>query len=63
MWKKVVGLATVGTLVAGNAFAAFELPVDAAVDMSPVEAVMGIIATGLLAMWGIRKFVKTTNRS
>lgn len=68
MLKKVscskIGIfATSAILATVNAHAAFTLPLDADVDMGPVEAVMALIAVGLLGMWGIRKFIKTVNRS
>lgn len=33
------------------------------VEMGPVEAVMGIVMVALLALFGYRKVIKTTNRS
>lgn len=39
------------------------LGADVAVDLSGVSTIMSAVALGLLAMWGVRKMIKTTNRS
>lgn len=67
MLKKSFGkIAVLGTslvLSAAQAHAAFTLPVDADVDMGPVHDVMALVVVGLFGMWGLRKVIKTTNRS
>lgn len=62
-FSKSMALVAAGVLTAANAHAAFTLPVGADVDMGPVEAYMTLAAVGLLGLWGIRKFIKTVNRS
>jgi hypothetical protein len=45
-----------------SAFAAVDLT-NFAVDVTQVEAVVAIVIVGLGVMWGIRKLIKTVNRS
>lgn len=45
-----------------NAFAAVDLT-GFSVDVTQVEAVVAIVIVGLGVMWGIRKLIKTVNRS
>lgn len=47
---------------AGQSFAAVDLT-GFAVDVTQVEAVTAIVIVGLGVMWGIRKLIKTVNRS
>jgi FtsH-binding integral membrane protein len=46
---------------ASNAFAAVVLPED--VDLTGLETWVGAIVVALVVMFGIRKIVKTTNRT
>lgn len=44
----------------------FAVPVDlstVAVDIVPLEAMAGTVLVALAVMWGIRKLIKTINRS
>jgi len=53
-------LALVGVYVS-QAQAAITLPTE--FDVGDVETLAGLILTGLVVMWGVRKIIKTTNRS
>lgn len=49
-------------LAAGQSFSAVDLT-GFSVDVTQVEAVTAIVIVGLGVMWGIRKLIKTVNRS
>jgi len=55
-------LAGLLALAAGNAFAAIDLT-GMTINTADVESVVELVLPGLLIMWGIRKLIKTTNRS
>ena len=60
---KKLSLFTTGMLaVASTSFAAVDLT-NFSVDVTQVEAVVAIVIVGLGVMWGIRKLIKTVNRS
>ena len=62
MFKKIT-LASAGLVAAATpSFAAVDLTAFA-VDVTQVEAVVSIVIVGLGVMWGIRKLIKTVNRS
>lgn len=50
------------SVAAGNAFAAIDLT-GMTINTADVESVVELVLPGLLIMWGIRKLIKTTNRS
>lgn len=64
MMKKIVSVVTgVGfTLLAGAAMAAPDLT-SFTVDTASVDTMAGIVLAGLAGLWGIRKLIKTINRS
>lgn len=49
------------SLFTAPAFAAIDLPT--AMSVADVETLAGLVIAGLAVMWGIRKVIKTTNRS
>jgi len=51
-----------GVLLTSPAYAAVDLT-GYTVDTATVETLAGIVLAGLGIMWGIRKLVKTINRS
>ena len=62
MLKKMSALLFSLCLFASSAFAAVDLT-GFSVDVTQVEAVVAIVIVGLGVMWGIRKLIKTVNRS
>jgi len=61
--KKLSALFTLClSLLSTSAFAAVDLT-GFSVDVTQVEAVVAIVIVGLGVMWGIRKLIKTVNRS
>jgi len=50
------------SMLSTSAFAAVDLT-GFSVDVTQVEAVVAIVIVGLGVMWGIRKLIKTVNRS
>jgi len=60
--KKLFALFALLLTVPVSAFAAVDLT-NFAVDVTAVESVVAIIIVGLGTMWGIRKLIKTVNRS
>jgi hypothetical protein len=62
--EKLRNLMLAGTfaLLPASAFAAVDLT-GFDVDVTAVEAVVAIVIVGLGVMWGIRKLIKTVNRS
>ena len=66
MMKKIAGLyilaMTFCLTIASNAMAAVDLT-GFTVDTASVDTLAGIVLVGLASMWGIRKLVKTINRS
>ena len=64
MMKKVVGVVSgsMFTLLAGVAMAAPDLT-SFTVDTTSVDTMAGIVLAGLAGLWGIRKLIKTINRS
>ena len=57
-----VALALLTFVIGGNAYAAVDLT-GVTFDLTTVEAVVALALVGLTAMWGIRKVIKTVNRS
>ena len=64
MMKKIVSVVTGAgfTLLAGVAMAAPDLT-SFTVDTGSVDTMAGLVLGGLAGLWGIRKLVKTINRS
>lgn len=62
MFKKVAGYCSGIVAMATPAFCAVDLT-GFTVDSASVETMAGIVLTGLAVIWGIRKLVKTINRS
>lgn len=63
MFKKIlVGSAAVLTATVSQASAAVSLT-GVVCDVAPVEALTATVLVGLGVMWGIRKLIKTINRS
>jgi hypothetical protein len=65
MMKRFVGVvsgASVLSLLAGVAMAAPDLT-SFTVDTASVDTMAGIVLAGLAGLWGIRKLIKTINRS
>jgi hypothetical protein len=62
--KKVfpVVVGVVSALSAGSALAAPDLT-GFSVDTASVDTIAGIVLLGLAGIWGIRKLIKTINRS
>lgn len=60
MKKVLFGLA--GLLTPASAFAAIDLT-GVTVDVATVETLIGIVLAGLVVIWGVRKVIKTVNRS
>lgn len=58
--KKIL-FGILGALCSVNAYAAIDLP--ATMSVADVETLAGLVIAGLAVMWGIRKVIKTTNRS
>lgn len=57
-----LGLSALVTgLGAVNSYAAVNLPTS--VNVTDVETMVGVVLTGLAVMWGVRKLIKTVNRS
>ena len=65
-YKKVKLIAGLGAgallTLSSSAHAAFDAS-GIILDIAPVEVMMLTIMTGLAAMWGFRKLIKTVNRS
>ena len=55
----VLGAGLVGV---SNAHAALDFT-GVTANTADVESIMGIVIAGLVALWGFRKVIKTTNRS
>jgi len=62
MFKSISTALALCLAFAANAFAAVDLT-GFSVDVTQVEAVTAIVIVGLGVMWGIRKLIKTVNRS
>ncbi len=62
MLKKIAAAGGFVLAGASSSFAAVDLT-GFVVDITQVEAVTAIIIVGLGVMWGIRKLIKTVNRS
>lgn len=60
--KILGGVCASALLFAGNAFAAVDLT-GVTLDTATPEALAATVIGGLAVMWGIRKVVKTINRS
>lgn len=64
MFAVMLGLGT-SALVTGfgavDSYAAVNLPTS--VNITDVETMVGVVLTGLAVMWGVRKLIKTVNRS
>ena len=60
--KKAAAAAGLALCTASQSFAAVDLT-GFDVDVTQVEAVTAIVIVGLGVMWGIRKLIKTVNRS
>jgi len=58
----VLSIAAALLVAASNAQAALDFTGITA-NTADVESVMGIVLAGLVALWGFRKVIKTTNRS
>lgn len=62
--KVLVAAAVAGAVLQGGvAHAAFTMPTGSTADLGPIEAWLGVAVVGYLALFGYRKFVKTSNRS
>jgi hypothetical protein len=62
MKKLIYGFCGALSLMASNVYAAVDLT-GFTVDVVSVETMAGIVLTGLASLWGIRKLIKTINRS
>jgi hypothetical protein len=58
----LAGAGALALIGASNAHAALDFT-GITVNTADVEAVMGIVIVGLVALWGFRKVIKTINRS
>lgn len=60
--RKLTALFGLMLALPASAFAAVDLT-GFSVDVTQVESVVAIVIVGLGVMWGIRKLIKTVNRS
>lgn len=61
-YSLIGAVAGFGLLAVSNAQAALDFT-GVTANTADVESIMGIVLAGLVALWGFRKVIKTTNRS